>query len=88
MELFAFHANVNQPLEGVEAGELSADVNRKGADGRWTYFNPSRRLRVGDVLHYWLYVQREGRGYQRLRQRHRVAGTPCTLQSPHRIVTK
>ncbi|KAJ1531518.1 hypothetical protein ONE63_000193 [Megalurothrips usitatus] len=49
---------------------MSADVTRRTA-GLWSYYNPQKRLRVGDTVNYWLYVQRDGLGYQRLGLTHR-----------------
>ncbi len=46
---------------------MSVDI-RKKKDGLWTYHNAQRRLKVGDVINYWLYVQRFGRGYEQLGQ--------------------
>lgn len=74
LEIFAFHGNVNKPLYNVEAGEMSVDVRDKTADGRWVYFNENRRLKVGDVISYWVWIQVDRRGYQRLGLTHRITG--------------
>ncbi|XP_052121645.1 beta-1,3-glucan-binding protein-like [Frankliniella occidentalis] len=67
VELFAFHGNVNRELGEREAGEMSMDIRKKSKEGLWTY-QSQRKLKVGDVINYWLYVQRFGRGYERLGQ--------------------
>ncbi|KAK3921937.1 Beta-1,3-glucan-binding protein 1 [Frankliniella fusca] len=67
VELFAFHGNVNRELGEREAGEMSVDI-RKKKGGLWTYENTQRKLKVGDVINYWIYVQRFGRGYEKLGQ--------------------
>lgn len=42
-------------MEGREAGKFSVDVI-KAKNGRWTYFAKSARLKVGDVIYYWVNV--------------------------------
>jgi hypothetical protein len=73
VELFAFHGNVNKELFGLEAGQLSRDVTKQ-KNGRWVFQDDRLKLNIGDVIYYWLYVQYEGRGYQRLDQTWRVTG--------------
>lgn len=55
IKLFAFHGNLNADLNGREGGQFSADVNT-AVDGRWTYVNKNTKLKPGDVLNYWTYV--------------------------------
>ncbi|XP_075224691.1 beta-1,3-glucan-binding protein-like [Lycorma delicatula] len=70
--LFAFHGNVNEDFEmGREAGQMAQDVLRK-KNGRWTYINRDIRLKNGDILYYWLYVIKDGLGYERLFQSYTV----------------
>ncbi|XP_034239466.1 beta-1,3-glucan-binding protein 1-like isoform X2 [Thrips palmi] len=71
LEIFAFHGNVNKPLHNLEAGEMSVDVTAKKA-GRWEYFNENRRLKAGDVINYWVWIQVDRKGYQRLGLSHRI----------------
>nr|WCL15046.1 beta-1,3-glucan-binding protein 1 [Sogatella furcifera] len=66
--LFAFHGNVNEDFEnGREAGQMAVDVLRK-RNGYWTYTNRVVRLKKGDIVYYWLYVIKNGLGYERLFQ--------------------
>lgn len=70
--LFAFHGKVNEDFEhGREAGEMSVDVLRK-RNGYWTYTNRVIRLKKGDIVYYWLYVIKNGLGYERLFQSFKV----------------
>ncbi|GLH06920.1 Beta-1,3-glucan-binding protein 1 [Gryllus bimaculatus] len=62
VQIFAFHGNVNKEMANREAGEMSVDILRP-KNGRWVYENPRIRLKVGDVINYWLYVQVDGLGY-------------------------
>jgi hypothetical protein len=65
--------NVNKELNGLEAGQIARDII-KPKNGRWVYQDDRLRLNIGDVLYYWLYVQYEGLGYQKLDQTWKVAG--------------
>ncbi|RZF33477.1 hypothetical protein LSTR_LSTR010133 [Laodelphax striatellus] len=72
--LFAFHGNFNKDFEnGHEAGEVAVDVLRK-KNGFWTYTNRSKKLKEGDIIYYWLYVIKDGLGYERLFQSYLVDG--------------
>ncbi|KAK4876690.1 hypothetical protein RN001_009196 [Aquatica leii] len=55
ISLFAFHGKINSEMNGREAGTFSVDI-LKPKNGRWTYINKSPRLKVGDVVHYWVNV--------------------------------
>jgi hypothetical protein len=60
-------------MKGLEAGQLSRDIIKK-TNGRWVLEDDRLRLKVGDVIYYWLYVQRDGLGYQKLDQSWTVTG--------------
>jgi hypothetical protein len=77
IQLFAFHGNVNKEMNGLEAGQLARDIV-KAKNGRWVFLDDRLKLKVGDVIYYWLYVQYEGLGYQKLDQSWTVTGE-CTL---------
>ncbi|KAJ8877940.1 hypothetical protein PR048_022399 [Dryococelus australis] len=64
VQLFAFHGNVNKPMEGLEGGHLSRDI-LKPKEGRWVFEDPRVRLKLNDTIYYWLYVQVDGLGYRR-----------------------
>nr|AFD54025.1 GNBP1 [Locusta migratoria] len=63
VELMAVHANMNKPIAPLEAGQISVDI-LKPKGGRWVYEDRRVRLRPGDVINYWLYVQVDGLGYR------------------------
>nr|AFD54027.1 GNBP3 [Locusta migratoria] len=63
VELFAVHANVNKEINLLEAGQISIDIT-KPKNGRWVYEDKRVRLKPGDVINFWLYVQADGRGYR------------------------
>ncbi|XP_026470533.1 beta-1,3-glucan-binding protein-like [Ctenocephalides felis] len=60
----AIQASVNEPVTPLTPGEYSGEVTRS-LNGRWTFENKNARLRPGDVLHYWMFVQHERLGYRR-----------------------
>ncbi|XP_068081124.1 beta-1,3-glucan-binding protein 1 [Anabrus simplex] len=62
VELFAIHVNVNKPMGNREAGQINQEI-RKAKNGRWVVEDPRVRLKRGDKLNYWLYVQADGLGY-------------------------
>lgn len=55
IQLFAFHAKVNEEMNGREGGYFSRDIT-KAKDGRWTFYDPQARLNIGDTLYYWTFV--------------------------------
>lgn len=70
---FSFHGNLNSPMEGLENGQFSADI-LKHRNGRWTFTNRKHEIKPGDVLYYWLYVQKDSLGYRRDDQKHEFTG--------------
>ncbi|KAJ8871673.1 hypothetical protein PR048_028000 [Dryococelus australis] len=64
LEIFAFHGSVNKPLKGLEAGDMSRDILIPSR-GRWVFEEPQIQLLEGDVIYFWLYVQRNGLGYRK-----------------------
>nr|CAD7400455.1 unnamed protein product [Timema poppensis] len=64
VQLFAFHGSVNKPLYDLEAGDMSRDVLTPH-QGRWVFEEPGLRLRLGDIIYFWLYVQVDGLGYRK-----------------------
>jgi len=62
IDLFAFHGNVNQPMEHRAAGQISTEVTRNRGN-RWIINIRDVRLRNGDKIYYWVYVRKEGLGY-------------------------
>lgn len=73
IQLFAFHGNLNSPMEGLEAGQFSADI-LKHKNGRWTFTDKKHEIKLGDTLYYWLYVQKDSTGFRRDDQKHTFAG--------------
>jgi hypothetical protein len=73
IQLFAFHGNVNKEMNGLEAGQMARDII-KAKNGRWVFQDDRLKLNIGDVIYYWLYVQYEGLGYQKLDQTWTVTG--------------
>ncbi|GLV44857.1 Gram-negative bacteria binding protein 3 [Carabus blaptoides fortunei] len=55
IKLFAFHAKINEPMNGREGGTFSRDITR-AKDGRWTFYDPQAKLKVGDTIYYWTYA--------------------------------
>ncbi|KAJ8930601.1 hypothetical protein NQ314_016571 [Rhamnusium bicolor] len=53
--LFAFHGKINEDLNGREGGTFSRDIT-KAKNGRWTFKDPYTKLKKGDIIYYWTYV--------------------------------
>lgn len=64
IELFVFHGRTNRALKVNEPGEIHGEVTTADKDGRWTFLNDEKRLIIGDVINYWIYVQHNGLGYR------------------------
>lgn len=81
-QLFAFHGKVNEEISRIEPGDFSGDIKTK-SEGRLTYFNTNLKLKKGDVVHYWFFVQNNQLGYRKdaqkwtVRELHPVPGTGC-----------
>lgn len=74
LNLFAFHGNVNSELGFTDAGTFSKDILQP-ENGFWTYKDTTTKLKVGDVISYWLFVQNDGLGYRQDLQKFVVKGT-------------
>lgn len=61
--LFAFHGNLNQEMEGLEAGQWARDIT-KAKQGRWTFRDRNVELKIGDKIYFWTYVIKNGLGYR------------------------
>ncbi|XP_047026780.1 beta-1,3-glucan-binding protein-like [Helicoverpa zea] len=61
--LFAFHGNLNEEMNGLEAGRWSRDITKQ-KNGRWTFRDRSVELKVGDTIYFWTYVIKDGLGYR------------------------
>ncbi|KAL9908895.1 gram-negative bacteria binding protein 3 [Glossina fuscipes fuscipes] len=61
--LFAFHAKLNEEMDGLEGGTWSRDIV-KPKNGSWTFTDRITKLELGDTLYYWTYVIYQGLGYR------------------------
>ncbi|XP_046416964.1 gram-negative bacteria-binding protein 3-like [Neodiprion fabricii] len=75
VQLFAFHGNINQEMEGNEAGTFSVDIVSK-KNGRWSHTNPTASLNPGDTLYFWTHVRVNGIGYEKFHQEFHVPAKP------------
>lgn len=73
IQAFSFHGNLNLPMAGLENGQIAAEV-LKHKSGRWTFVDRKHEIKPGDVLYYWLYVQKDSLGYRRDDQKHIFTG--------------
>ncbi|RZC41262.1 beta-1,3-glucan-binding protein 2 [Asbolus verrucosus] len=53
IQLFAFHGNINKPLHGTLAGQLSQDILHRDGD-HWIFSDPTVELEIGDKIYYWM----------------------------------
>nr|XP_034831536.1 uncharacterized protein LOC117988493 [Maniola hyperantus] len=61
--LMAFHGNLNQEMEGLEAGQWARDIT-KPKNGVWTFRDRNVQLKLGDKIYFWTYVIKNGLGYR------------------------
>ncbi|CAB3247822.1 unnamed protein product [Arctia plantaginis] len=61
--LFAFHGNLNEEIENLQAGRWSRDII-KPKKGRWTFTDRDVQLKIGDKIYFWTYVIKYGLGYR------------------------
>ncbi|KRT81459.1 hypothetical protein AMK59_5856 [Oryctes borbonicus] len=56
IRLFAFHGKLNEKFAGRhDGGYYSRDITSK-KNNRWVYTDKTTRFKIGDVIHYWLFV--------------------------------
>nr|CAI5837245.1 unnamed protein product [Callosobruchus analis] len=65
IQLFAFHGNKNKEILINEPGEFSAEL-RRAEKGRITYDDPELSFVVGDVIHYWAFIQHNYTAYKEI----------------------
>ncbi|CAG9561451.1 unnamed protein product [Danaus chrysippus] len=61
--LMAFHGNLNQEMEGLEAGQWARDIT-KPKNGQWIFRDRNAQLKIGDKIYFWTYVIKNGLGYR------------------------
>lgn len=54
-----FHANINREIDTIDPGEIAGDiaVDSTKSSNDITYSNPNVKLKVGDTVYYWIYIQ-------------------------------
>ncbi|CAH2090816.1 unnamed protein product [Euphydryas editha] len=62
ISLFVFQGNVNRKISQDDMGAISAEVTSP-TNGRWLYEDLERKLKVGDIINYYVYVVRDRQGY-------------------------
>ncbi|XP_057667244.1 uncharacterized protein LOC130900563 [Diorhabda carinulata] len=55
VRLFAFHGKINQDFDGLEAGTFARDI-LQAKNGQWSFVDRETKLKPGDIIYYWLYV--------------------------------
>ncbi|XP_056629844.1 uncharacterized protein LOC130440605 [Diorhabda sublineata] len=55
VRLFAFHGKINQDFDGLEAGTFARDI-LQAKNGQWSFVDRETKLKSGDIIYYWLYV--------------------------------
>lgn len=80
-----FHANINQEIDSTEPGEIAGDVNVDPTKSLSdiTYSNSNVKIKAGDTVYYWIYVQHNFLGY-RFPGKWVVTGNFCNTFFPQR----
>lgn len=71
IKLFAFHGSIGTPLISIEEGDFTAEIT-EAKDGRFSYVNTKETLESGDVVYFWIHVQKGNLGYKKLGQVARI----------------
>lgn len=74
MTWVSFHVKFNDEFKGLEVGPLTKDII-KPHNRRWTYHDKTTKLKVGDVVYYWIHIIYNDLPYNLLDQQYRVIGT-------------
>lgn len=70
----AFHGNLNEEMEGLEAGQWARDITQ-AKDGKWIFRDKNAQLKIGDTVYFWTYVIKNGLGYRQDNGKWTVTGT-------------
>ncbi|XP_045450595.1 beta-1,3-glucan-binding protein-like [Melitaea cinxia] len=62
ISLFVFQGNINRKISQEDVGTISAEVTSP-TNGRWLYENLTTKLKVGDIINYYVFVVYDRRGY-------------------------
>lgn len=73
VEIFTFHGSINVELSSQNTGAISGEIGRP-KNGRWMYHNTDIKIKPGDTIYYWLFVQKNGVGYRKDGLRYVVPG--------------
>lgn len=73
IQSFVFHGAVNAPLEGgrpgIYFGEIKAPIYNL-----WTFSESTVKLKIGDIINYWINVQKDNHRYVKYDQRVVITG--------------
>lgn len=64
LQFFAFHSNVNRPIEILEMGRYEGAVVKADSQGYWIFDETNVTLNVDDVINYWAYIEMNGTGFK------------------------
>lgn len=66
---------INEPFEyGLEVGSITVDTI-KPIGGQWIYEDKSVKLKVGDVVYYWVNMVHNQVSYNLVNQQYNVSGS-------------
>lgn len=64
LQYFAFHSNVNAPIQLLQNGRFEGVATKADHNGYWLFDVQTIHLHAGDVINYWAYVEVNGVGYK------------------------
>ncbi|XP_038206219.1 uncharacterized protein LOC119828190 [Zerene cesonia] len=62
ISLFVFHGNINKGINNTDVGQISGEITAP-TSGIWVYENLDIVLKLNDVIHYYVYVVINRKGY-------------------------
>ncbi|KAB0799702.1 hypothetical protein PPYR_07582 [Photinus pyralis] len=62
IRLFAFHGKINKVIQNLHPGDLTKEV-KYPVNGKWIFHDERTKLKVGDTIHYWMFVVKDAHGY-------------------------
>ncbi|KAL4223161.1 hypothetical protein ACF0H5_016633 [Mactra antiquata] len=61
ISVVGLHYNINQPMNGLEHGQVGVDINTKTGNA-WVHENPKVAVKPGDTVNYWYISIQNGIG--------------------------
>jgi len=64
LEHVSYHFSINEPVDGIDYGQVNIELNSVGNHGFWEFEWNERELQDGDTVYYWYMIVVDHHGMQ------------------------